>query len=237
MATTYSVNSDLVLDNGKSIDDFLDATLSTTKKTERKDAARLRAYNHINDKYLRGKMVIPSTISSLKQIEIDLVIADIMLGSFSGESFNTATEWAVKYRERAEETLANLRFDASVEDAVAAGNNTGNGTVGSLSVNNQYTKTEIWNLTAQNSSYFSVRGSISGSLPNARVGIAYPEKEWTGGRYQDYNLVLSNLPYEEYPIYFTIATGVIAFAVYDRFSFRTYAASYYRRRIGEIIRG
>ena len=236
MGTTYSTNAELLMDDGKSIDTLLDVDLSKSKKTTQKDAARDRAYNKINDQYLRGRTLIPAThILALKQVEIDLVISDIMTGSFSQETANVS-DWAEKYSDRAKEALDSIRFDATSEDAVADAQNVGDGTLSTIVVNNDFTMNELWVLTAQNASIFSVRGTLTGTLFNAEVGTAYPEKDWTEG-FMDYGLELKGKRYEEYPIYFTITAGLTPFVQYDRFTFGTYSASYYRQRIGEILRG
>lgn len=236
MATTYCVNADIVLDSGKSIDSLLDAELSSRQKAARKDAARLRAYNKINEQYLAGRTLIPAThIATLKEIEIDLVISDIMTGSFSMEMTNVS-DWTEKYVERAKEALENLRFDASSEDASADSQNTGDGTVGTIVVNDHFTVTELWTLIAQNQNVFTVRGSLTGPLPNLNVGNAYPEKDW-GTVINDYGLILHIREYEAYPIYLTVTGGSADFVQYDRFTFKTFAASYYRQRDGNIIRG
>ncbi len=236
MATTYCVNADIVLDSGKSIDSLLDADLDAAGITARKDAARLRAYNKINDQHLIGKTVIPAShIAALKEIEIDLVISDIMTGSFSMEMANTS-DWTEKYVERAKEALESLRFDASSESAVADSQNTGDGTVGTIVVNDHFTVTELWTLISQNQNVFTVRGSLTGPLPNLTVGTAYPEKDW-GTVVNDYGLILHIREYEAYPIYLTVTAGVTDFVQYDRFTFKTFAASYYKQRIGDIIRG
>ena len=236
MGTTYCVNADIVLDSGKSIDSMLDANLNSKQKTARKDAARLRAYNKINEQNLAGKTAIPAShIAALKEIEIDLVISDIMTGSFSGEMTNVS-DWMEKYAERAKEALENLRFDASAEDASADSQNTGDGTVGTIVVNDHFTVTELWTLIAQNANLFSVRGSLTGPLPNLTVGTAYPEKDWNSV-ISDYGLVMRSREYEAFPFYLTVTGGSVDFVQYDRFTFKTFAASYYRQRDGNIIRG
>jgi hypothetical protein len=69
-----------------------------------------------------------------------------------------------------------LVFPALVSAAVADGDNTGNGTVGSLTVN-AGAPAETWTLTlitaAANGGTFSVVGSVSGAKANATVGSAY----------------------------------------------------------------
>lgn len=236
MSTTYCTNDELIMDDGQSVDKMLNVDLSKSKKTLQKDAARLRSYNKINDQYLQGRTVIPAThIASLKQVEIDFVISDIMTGSFSGETLNDS-DWSEKYSERAKELLENIRFDATSEDAVADDQNTGDGTVGTIDTNNEFTMTEKWIFTAQNANVFSVRGSLTKSLFNIEVGEPYPEKNWVGA-FTDYGMEMESRKYEEYPISLTITTGEIDFVQYDRFTFKTYSASYYRQIIGDIIRG
>ena len=48
MATTYCVNADLVLDNGKPLLDFVASGLTSKQRTLILDNARLKAYNMIN---------------------------------------------------------------------------------------------------------------------------------------------------------------------------------------------
>jgi hypothetical protein len=68
---TYSGDEDIVLDTGRSIDVFLDVSLTDLEKTGIKQKARERAFNRINDSYLRGKTVIPAVhIPTLKDVEM-----------------------------------------------------------------------------------------------------------------------------------------------------------------------
>lgn len=237
MGTTYCTNSDLVLDSGKSLDAYLDVALTDEQKTTQKNKARERAYNFINDTYLVGRMVIPAShIPGLKQIEIDLVIADLMTDSFSMETANVS-EWMEKYKERAEKTLENLRFDSSSENATADSENTGNGTVSTIVTNDNFTRTEKWILRASNATTFIVYGTLHGYLADLEVGIKYPEKDWSS-IIKDYGLTLAReLRFEEFPISLTITAGDVAFIQDDKFIFSTFAASYYKSRSGKILRG
>lgn len=236
MGTTYCTNDDLVLDNGQSVDDFMLATLSTAEKTTRKDAARTRAYNKINDTYLRGRTAIPAThISELLQIEVDLVVADVLTGAFTGQTANIS-EWAREYRERAERNLEDIRFDASAESAVADSQNVGNGTV-TITVNDEYTLTEKWILRCMSNGKFSAHGGIHGYLPyDITVGTQYPEKDFVVGT-SDYGIARPRIRYEKFPISILITAGAIDFEQDDKFTFTTYAASYMQRNIGNILRG
>lgn len=237
MGTTYCTNSDLVLDSGKSLDAYLDVALTDEQKTTQKNKARERAYNFINDTYLVGRMVIPAShIPGLKQIEIDLVIADLMTDSFSMETANVS-EWMEKYKERAEKTLENLRFDSSSENATADLENTGNGTVSAIVTNDNFTRTEKWILRASNATTFIVYGTLHGYLADLEVGTKYPEKDWSS-IIKDYGLTLAReLRFEEFPISLTITAGDTAFIQDDKFIFSTFAASYYKNRSGKILRG
>jgi len=237
MGTTYCTNDDLYLDNGQSVDDYMLSTLSAGEITTRKDAARTRAYNHINDIYLRGRTALPAThITGLEQIEIDLVVADILFGAYTGGIANVS-EWAESYKERAEEALKNIRFDSSADSASADGENTGNGTV-IITTNDHFTLTEKWILRAQSTvTKFTAHGSIHGYLPgDITVGVQYPEKDMIAGM-QDYSFSKPRLRYEEYPISILITAGLTEFVKDDKFTFTTYAASYFKQMIGSIRRG
>lgn len=236
MATTYSTNADLILDNGTSVDEFLLQTLTDQEKIDRKDAARLRGYNLINDIYLRGKTAIPADhIDELLQVEIDFVVADILSGAYTGQTSNVS-EWAAQYRERAEDNMKKLRYDASVEDASAEAENVGDGTV-ALTPNDSYCLTEKWILRCGSNGKFLAHGSLHGYLPNdVTVGTRYPEKEFTS-QLGDYGRLRPRLRYEEFPISFLITAGSAAFVQDDKFTFMSYAASYYRGITGDIMRG
>lgn len=234
---TYCTNDDLRLDTGKTIDSLMIDDLDSSDREAQKDASRERAYNHINEVVLRGKTAIPAThIAMLKQVEIDLVIADIMTATFSSEASNVS-DWAERYQTRAEETLQNLRYGASFDDAEADDNNTGNGTLSGLTVFDDYTMTEKWILTAMDATRFSVEGELHGRVYDLTVGEPYPETDWLGGTYQDYNFEQrSHLAYHTYPFACTIAAGSTPFVQYDRFTFKTYAASFFKQRTGAIVR-
>lgn len=97
---------------------------------------------------------------------------------------------------------------AASAGAAVAGANTGNGTVGTISVNNAFTKTETITLTcvnaAVNSGLFQVSGSISGPLGNATVGVGFSSN----------------------PIAFLISDGSTDFIVGDSFTIATVASNY-----------
>lgn len=237
MGTTYCVNNDLVLDSGKNLDAYLDVSLTDEEKITQKDKARERAYNFINDSYLVGRTVIPAShVPGLKQIEIDLVIADLMTDSFSMEMANTS-DWTEKYKERAIQSLDNLKFVSSSEDATADSENTGNGTVSTIVTNNDFTRTEQFILRASSATVFSIHGSLHDYLPNLKVGVKYPERDWSFS-IGDYGLICEGeLRFEEFPISLIITAGSVPFSQDDKFVFKTFAASYYKNRSGKILRG
>ena len=236
---TYCGDEDLVLDTGRSIDAMLDVSLTDLEKKEVKQKARERAFNRINDDYLRGRTVVPAVhIPSLRDIEKDFVIVDLLRGAFTMETPNRS-EWARDYEERAVERAKKLRFGASAEDAVPNDENTGDGYISEISVNDMSTRTEQWILRALDSTKFSVYGSQSGGLPLAEVGTKYPEKDW-GGYTSDYNFTFQpggDMRYEVYPISFLITQGDTEFVRDDKFTIKTYSASFYRNISGRIIRG
>ena len=88
---TYSTDEDLVLDNGKSIDILFDTGITSIERLKMKQLARERAFNFINDRYLRGKTAVPAHhIYAVREIEKDLVIANLLNGAFTMESANTS---------------------------------------------------------------------------------------------------------------------------------------------------
>lgn len=235
--STYCNNDELVLDSGKNLNAYFDVSLTDLEKLEQKERARIRAFNYINENYLRGKTALPALhIPALKQIEIDLVITDLMTDSFSMETANVS-EWTEKYKERAQKALDNLRYNASVDDIVADSENTGNGTVSTIVTNDNFTRTEKWILRASNATTFTVYGTLHGYLADLEVGTKYPEKDWSS-IIKDYGLTLAReLRFEEFPISLTITAGDAAFIQDDKFTFNAYAASYYKNRSGKILRG
>lgn len=104
---------------------------------------------------------------------------------------------------------------ASAGSAVAGGGNVGNGTVGLITVTDQYTKTESWTLSCIHASVNSGLFAVSGSLTGAR-GVAT-----VGSSYHSNSLLPSNSE-----INFTINDGTTDFAVGDSFTIATVAANY-----------
>lgn len=96
---------------------------------------------------------------------------------------------------------------ASATSASADGDNTGNGSCSSVSVQDSYTKTEFWTLTASDADTFAVVGSVSGSVGNATVGVEfkYPNSA-------------------SYIVKFTLIAGMTPFVAGDIFTFSTTAA-------------
>lgn len=99
-----------------------------------------------------------------------------------------------------------IETPAAAASAVAGGGNVGNGTVGSVSVSNSFTKTETITLScvtaALNGGVFYITGSVSGPLGLATVGV----------------------PFASNQINLTISDGSTDFAVGDSFTIATTAA-------------
>ena len=236
---TYCGDEDLILDTGRSIDVFFDSSLAELEIKEMKQKARERSFNRINDDYLRGRTVIPAVhIPTLKDVEKDFVITDLLRGAFTQETPNRS-EWAKDYEERAINRMKTLRFGASAEDASPDPENVGDGYIDEIVTNDMSTRTEVWILRALDSTKFSVYGSQTGGLPQAQVGVKYPERDW-GGYTSDYNFTYQpggDMRFEVYPISFTIVAGDTAFSQHDKFVIKTYASSFYKAISGRIIRG
>lgn len=235
---TYSSNSEIKLDTGRPITEMLDEDLTTDEQQNVIRAARQQAFDRINAK-IYGKTAIPAFhIPSLKQVEIDYVIADLVISAYTLESVNQS-EWAEKYINRANEILDSMQFESSNEDVVAYSGNTGNGRLTLLKVYDDYVKTETWTFRALSATEFSVNGSVTGSFPTLTVDVLYPEKSWGSGTINDYGLTLKNFPsVGQTPFDCKIVPGSIDFELGDVFTVKTYSSENKRSSIssGKIIR-
>ena len=239
MATTYSTNSDLTLFNGTSINDseygFFKSGMTPAQKSTLMDAARLKAYNFINDSYLINRTVIPANhISSLKQIEIDLVFSYMIRDSHVQQDMNQS-DWQPKY-EASIKLLENIQFDASNETPVADSENVGNGTLTVLGLNEEYTQTEMWLFNANSATQFTVYGTATGNIPTLTVNVKYPEKDWTTLN-RDYGFeTVKSIKWIEFPFYIIINSGLIPFVQNDKFTLETYGSTKQFMRVERIRR-
>lgn len=237
---TYASNSEVVFDTGRSVIELLSEDLEdSTAQQNVIRSARERAFNTINSK-LRGKTAIPAFhIESLKQVEVDYVLSDLLVGAYTQEMLNKS-EWAEKYKERADSLLQSLYFEASAEEPIAYIRNVGNGRLKVIQVFSDYAKEEVWSFTALNATEFSVVGSVSGTFPILTVDVDYPEKDWVDGSIMDYGLSLTRFPtIGKTPFWLKISSGSTPFAQYDNFKVRTYASQASRKGIqtGKLVRG
>jgi hypothetical protein len=223
---TYSTNADLILDNGKALDEFMASGMTASQRAKFFNAAREKAFNIINaHDMLRNKTKIPAThIDLLKQIEIDMVIGLVLASAYTQETTNIS-EWPQTYSARAKELLDSINYGSTAEDAEAQAGNVGNGTV-EVWTNDLFTLTELWTLNAENANSFSVYGTVSGLLPSANVGVRYPEQNWVYGP-EDYGLKTygSRLHYAEFPIELLVTAGAIPFEPDDKFLIKTWCSS------------
>jgi len=237
--STYASNAEIQFDTGRSVVELLSEELTADEQQNVISTARERAFNTINSK-LKGKTAVPAFhIDVLKQVEIDFVLSELLVGAYTLESMNQS-EWAEKYSERAKNALAELYFDASVEEPIVYSGNVGDGTLKIISVFSEYAKEETWVFTALNATEFSVIGSVSGTFPTLTIDKDYPEKDWGLGNVFDYGLKLSNYPtLGRTPFICRINNGSVAFEKYDNFSVKMFASESSRRGIstGRLIRG
>lgn len=235
---TYASNSEIVLDTGRPITALLDEDLSSAEQQSVIRTSRERAFNKINAT-LRGKTAIPAFhVPALKQVEIDYVISDLIISAYTLETVNQS-EWAEKYKVRADEVLTALQFEASAETPVAYRGNTGNGRLAIIDVFSEHARTEIWTFRALNATEFSVTGSVSGTFPNLDVGNDYPDKTWTSGSMLDYGIRISNYPtVGNTPFACKITAGTTAFEQGDVFTFQMYASASRKSGIstGKLVR-
>jgi len=234
---TYATNADLVLDTGEEISDFLNSELSDVQITSTLDNARNRAYKEINGIHLLDKTLTPASLVSipaLAQIEIDIVLANILAGSFSA---GTKRKLPNKfYRDRAETALKNLKYPATADTPVTGAGNVGDGTISIITVNDDITITEQWTLIALDASNFKVRGTHTKNLIACEVDVDYPDITEHGRLLEDYGMQLKPvLDYGDFPIYFKISAGATAFAEYDKFTFKTFASSKPKKQATELI--
>lgn len=226
MATTYSTNSDLILDNGKFLTDYLPSGLTATQRQGTLDNARNKAYNMINaHPRLKNKTKIPAThIPVMIEVEVDMTIGLVLSAAYTQETRNIS-EWPQLYMGRSREMLDSLSFGATSEDAVAQSGNVGDGTV-TITVADEFTLTETWTLNAISATDFSVYGSVTGLLPSLTVGTQYPEQDWVYGP-SDYGIegMYTKIPYAEFPIKLLVTAGSTPFEQDDKFLIKTWAAS------------
>jgi len=237
--TTYSVNADIELDNGKSLDEAF-GDISQADIILKKNNVRERAYQEINNKWLKGKSAVPATLleDQLKYIEIDLALSNLLGATYTQEKPNQS-KWVDYYRDRAENYLKNLRIPSSADVPTTHSENTGNGTINIHSVNDGIAETEYWELVCISNSYFSAIGSKSGKLAiDIEIGEYYPLSDVIYGT-TDYGMrkLGGHYAWNKYPFQLTITNGSTDFAVYDRFTFWTYKASYKSNNIGTLWRG
>lgn len=235
---TYASNTEIVLDTGRPITALLDEDLTSTEQQNVIRTSRDRAFNKINS-MLQGKTAVPAFhIDALKQVEIDYVISDLIVSAYTLETVNQS-EWAEKYKSRADEVMNMLNFEASAENAVAYRGNTGNGRLKVIEVFSDHAKSEIWTFRALNATEFSVFGSVTGTFPTLTVDVDYPEKDWTSGTVIDYGIKISNYPtVGNAPFYCKISNGSTPFVEGDVFTFKMFASSGRKGGIstGKLIR-
>lgn len=235
---TYASNSEIVLDTGRPVTNLLDEDLTTDEQRNVIRNARERAYNRINSK-LTGKTAVPAFhIPVLKQVEIDYVISDLMVGAYSGTTLNES-DWSEKYSSRAEEALEGLVFEASADEPIIYGDNIGNGKLKIISVFSDFAKEEVWSFTALNATEFSVVGSVTGTFPTLTVDASYPEKDWTADTRSDYGVMMPGYPtVAQTPFICKISQGLTDFVEGDNFKVRMFSSSASKSTIttGQIVR-
>lgn len=239
---TYTVNSDIVLIDGKTVDSYFQGDISDAEIILQKNAARDRAYQEINQRWLKGKTAVPAShiSSELKYIEIDLVISSL-LGSTFTQNKSNESDWVGYYRRRAESALKSLRIPASADTPSAHSDNTGDGTVTINQISDQFTETEYWELVCISSTYFSVYGSKSGALENIEIGQYYPPLDRVAGS-TDYGMGKRlfnerSFRWVEFPFHCTLVQGSTSFVLYDRFTFWTYSSTYRNQPSRNLYRG
>jgi len=173
----------------------------------------------------------------LKYIEVDLAISNVLEGSFSAGTKRKLPDKI--YKDRAMRALGALRFPASASTPSAVSGNTGDGTVSAITINDDFTLTEIWTLTALSSQWFRVEGTRTKDLPDCEMGVDYPDKTLINTFGSDYGRkdLRLGISYTDYPIRFKITEGATPFAQYDMFTFKTFSSTRKKRGSGKVILG
>jgi len=230
MGNYISTTAQLVFPNGRNFDKSLDSDLLQSEKTTALALIIEEAENWV-DNQLKGRTATPAShiSSECKQVALEYARSLMMrdnplIHDEDKESRSKA------YFDQAENLLKTLRFGASASVPVASSQNTGDGTISVITVDDEWTITEDWVVRCISISEptFEVIGSRSGVLYNCVV---------TDGVYPVQSVC------EKYDVQrrieFTITAGDTDFAEEDEFKFTTYAASWNKDfiRSAEIILG
>ena len=213
----------LVFPNGAKFQNFIDSSLTHAEKTTAQELVITEAENWL-DNQLRGRTATPATHiqSACKQIALEYARGMILRDNPIIKD-EDREERAKAYFERAEKLLESLRYGASATVPVAAAQNTGNGTISAIAVDDEYPLTEDWIIRciSETEPTFEVVGSFTGELyPYDITDGVYPVQADS-----------ERIPEEQRRISFTITAGNVAFAEEDEFTFKTFAPSWGRRLV------
>jgi len=231
MAGNYITNVNLlVFPNGKKFESYLDGDLKQSEKNTALDLIVTEAENWV-DSQLKGRTAVPAThiISDCKQIALEYARA-LMLRDNPIITDDDKEKRAKQYFEQAENMIKGLRYCASADVAVASSQNTGDGTISVIAVDDNETITESWivRCISEGDPSFDVIGSKTGALnPYDITDGVYPTQA-DSEKYGD-----------QRKLSFTITAGATDFADEDEFTFKTYAASWNKETFGsgEIVLG
>jgi len=217
MAGNYITSVDLlVFPSGKKILKYIDPDITDGEKTTALNQIVTDAEQYV-DEHLRGRTAVPALhiVSQCRQIALEYARSLVLRDNYL---FNGATDEKEKknlYLEEAERLLNAISFGATYSAVTANPQNKGNGTLGTIRVDDNITLTEDWIVQCTSTNYFSVTGFITGPL----IDLYVPDGQYPVQADGDFD-------YESHRrVSFKITAGVTAFQLYDEFRFTTYAAS------------
>jgi len=231
MAGNYITSTSvLVFPNGRKFEKYLDPDLKQSEKDTALDLIITESENWV-DNQLKGNTAIPAThiISDCKQIALEYARA-LMFRDNPIVTDDDKEKRAKQYFEQAENLIRNLRYGASADIPVASSQNTGDGTMSVVTVDDNETITESWivRCISETEPTFEVIGSITGALYNYDLTYEIYPDQYNSEKYGD-----------QRKICFVITEGEYAFVLEDEFTFKTYAASWNQKMFGsgQIILG
>lgn len=218
MAGNYITNvNQLVFPFGKKMSNYLASNITDEEKTLALNQLITDSEQYV-DEQLRGRTATPALhiVSQCRQIALEYSRSLILRDNYLFNGAEDEKEKKNLYLEEAQRLLDAISFGASCSVITVNAQNTGNGTLGSIVVDDRFTVTEDWVIQCNSApSYFSVVGSVSGALTDCYVPDGQYPVQADG-----------DLDYENHRrVSFKIVAGATAFKLYDEFRFSTYAAS------------
>ena len=231
MAGNYITSTTmLVFPNGEKFEKSLHPDLTQSEKDTALDLVITESENWV-DNQLKGRTAIPAThvTSACKQIALEYA-RSLMLRDNPIITDDDREKREKQYFDRAEKLIGGLRYCASADTPTPSSQNTGDGTITAITVDDNETITESWivRCISDTEPTFEVIGSKTGVLYNYDITEGVYPNQADSEKYED-----------QRKISFTITAGDTVFAEEDEFVFKTYAARWEQETFGstELVLG